>query len=62
MTENKPKHIQEKFPFPQKVFFLNQMLLFQVHHLPVAVLQHYQGFYVTEKIWRSKYQLIVIDH
>lgn len=48
MTENKPNHIQEKFAFLQKVF-LNQMLLFQVHHLPVAVLQHYQGFYVTEK-------------
>lgn len=37
ITENKPKHIQEN------------LLLFQVHHLPVAVLQHYQGFYVTEK-------------
>ena len=48
ITENKPKHIQEKFAFPQKVF-LNQMLSFQVHPLPVAVLQHYQGFYVTEK-------------
>ena len=53
MTETKPKHIQEKFAFKWK-FFLNQMLSFQVHHLPVAVLQHYQGFYVTEKKYKKK--------